>query len=91
MEILPLRIVGAVEGRSLGLGVHVENVTATPGSGIGIVLDGLQIPVRSPGHRVHRDAPQEANLAVGANLDGFDERIEIRRISFVSYFDADQV
>src|ERR1700751_2650869 len=90
-SFLPVRIAGAVEGRSLGFGVHVENVTATPGSGIGIILDGLLIPVRSPGHRVHRDAPQEANFALGANRDAFDERIQIRRISFAPYFDADDV
>ena len=91
--VSPIRVVRSIEGRGLRLGVHVENVLASPGSGVGVVLDGLQIPFRSPGHGVHRDAAQEANLAVGtgANLDGFYERFQVRRVSFASDFHANEI
>ena len=73
--------------------MDVENITAAPGRGIRVVLDGLQIPFCAAGHGVHRDAAQEANLAVGAgaNLDGFQERFQIWRVPFASNFHADEI
>lgn len=90
---LPIRVARSIEGRALRLGVDVEDVLASPGSGVRVVLNGLQIPFRAPGHGVYRDAAQEANLAVGtgANLDGFYERVQVRRISFASDFHADEI
>jgi hypothetical protein len=90
---LPVCVMCSVEGRALGLGMHVENVFASPGRGIRIILDRLQIPFGASSHGIHGDAAQEADLAVGTGsyLNSFDERLQVRRVSFAAYFHADEI
>ena len=46
IDILPIGVLCPIEGGGLGLGMHVENVVAAPGgAGVGIVLDGAEVPV----------------------------------------------
>src|SRR5712691_9355096 len=71
MEILPVSIFGTVQRSSVGEGIDVEHVVATPAPGIGVVLHRAEAPVGVSGHGVHGDLPQEAHLAhVRAGLYG---------------------
>jgi hypothetical protein len=91
--LLPVCVVCPVESRALRLGVHVENVLASPGRGVGVVLDCLEIPIGVAGHGIHGNAPQEADFAVsaGSDLHARHQRFQVRRITFASYFHADEV
>src|SRR5205085_1515652 len=63
------------------------------GRRVRIILDGLQIPLRASGHGIHGDTAQETDLAIGAGADqhAFNQRVQVRRISLASGFDADQI
>ena len=73
--------------------MHIENVMAAPRRGVRVILHGLQIPFGASGHGVHRDAAQEANLAVraGANLNGFYQRFQVRRVAFAPNLNANEI
>ena len=90
---LPIRVMRAVEGRGGGFGMDVENIMAAPGRRVGIVLDGLKIPIGMSSHGIHREATKEANFlrAAHAKQLAFNECFQIRGIAFVSHFHADEV
>ena len=74
---------GAVEDCGLGFRIHIEDVLAAPACGTGIVLDRAEPPVGTTSHRINRDAPQEADLAIvsGAESNSVDKSFQVRRIA----------
>src|SRR5208337_2489253 len=76
---LPRLVLCPVQGGAVRLGVNVEDALPTPGIRVGIVLHGTPAPFRLSGHRIHRNAPQKAQLlAIG--IHALDQRLQIRRI-----------
>src|SRR5918995_978960 len=67
--VLPVTVLLPVQGRALGLGVHVEDVDAVPARRVGLVVAGARAPLGLAGglvlvrHRVVGDAPQINFLA----------------------------
>src|SRR5215831_6098178 len=84
---------GSVERRGLGLGMHVENVVASPRSGIRVILDGLQIPFRASGHRIYGNTAQKTDFAIGpgTNLDALYKCFQVRGVSLAAHLHANQI
>src|SRR5271167_4015422 len=59
---LPRLILRAVQTCAVRLGVNVEDTLPAPGIRVRIVLHRTQTPFRFAGHRIHRNAPQKAQL-----------------------------
>src|ERR1035437_1167707 len=79
MATLPIRVPGAVQGRSLGFGMHVEDALSAVGVRRGVVLHGTQAPFGVAGHGVDGDTAQEFHL-LALDVDAVDESFEIGRI-----------
>jgi len=71
--------------------MHVEDIASTPGSGIRIILDGMQVPFGPAGHRIDGDAAQKAFLAATGVLDAPDKSFEVRGIIFAAICGLDQI
>src|ERR1700733_1168972 len=71
---LPVGIFGPVQGRTLGFGIHVEDVLSAEGIAVRVILLRSQTPVRLVGHRIDRDAAQEAHL-LALHIDALHQRI----------------
>src|SRR5579883_3414864 len=76
---LPILVLCAIEGRSVGFRIDIENVLPTPGIRIRVVFGGAQPPIGGAGHGIDGDPPQKA-ISLAVRLDPFDERLQIRRI-----------
>src|SRR5581483_5980994 len=79
-SVSPCIVFRAVERRALALGVYVKDVLPTPGCRIGIVLIGAQSPVGVAGHRIDRNAAQEAQL-LALHIHTVDQSLHIWWIS----------
>ena len=90
---LPVGVFGAVEGGGLGFGMHVEYIVAAPGRGVGVVLDGPEIPLGTARHGVLWNAAEETNLLLragaGADVHAFNERTQVRWIALAAGLDTD--
>src|ERR1700682_5034771 len=60
----PLGIGGAISRLVGGLAVHIENILASPGLRLRVVLIAALAPVERIGHGVLGDAPQELDLLI---------------------------
>src|ERR1051325_8004555 len=65
---LPVTVFRTIQCRALRLGIHVEDVLATPGFRLRIILIGAHAPIRRVRHGVHGDAAEEFEFFI----DGTD-------------------
>src|SRR3990172_485061 len=80
----------AIEGLGRAPRVDVPDVIAAPGVAVRLVLVASHTPLPASGHRVHRDAPEELELALDRAhaVDARDERLQVARVALAAQLDV---
>src|SRR5215469_2196563 len=79
----PIGIRGPIQCPALALGIDVENVLATPATGVWVVLHGAHPPVPLSRHGIHGDLAQELVLGRSRSfqLHALHQGVEIGRVT----------
>src|SRR5208337_321230 len=89
LELLPITVLGPIQGGPIALGINIKNVLAAPAPRVRIILHRAHPPIGCVRHGVDRYLAKELVLRRSSSLqrDTIDERLKVRRITKGVYLD----